>query len=176
MQNIITLAAVPFYRSVIGLTSSLNCTTLNMLHICAVFLAVDKSWTWVYDPEWKWQTDMWCQPGCPPGTKRSWSDWFLLLILMVSLLVKGCATAHGFKVDVSKTVSVPPFYCVKVGWDRTWCSFLHLDDMLYNLTKTEIIGHRQEVRHSVTLHFQQWLYELKLLIQDDGLYLHNYLQ
>ena len=37
-------------------------------------LALDKSWMWAYDPEWKWQTNMWCQPGCPPGTQHSWSD------------------------------------------------------------------------------------------------------
>jgi hypothetical protein len=77
------------------------------------------------------------------------------MILMVSLFVKGCAAAHTFKVDDSKTVSVPPFYCAKVGWDPTWCNFLHLDDMLHNLTKTEIICHSQVVQHAVPLHFQQ---------------------
>jgi len=92
----------------------------------------------------------------------------------VSFFVKGCATVHRFKVDVSKTVLVPPFYCAKVRWDPPWWNFLHLDYMLHNLTKAEIICHRQVLQHAVPPHFQQWLYELKLLIQDDGLYLHDH--
>lgn len=37
-------------------------------------LALDTCGTWAYDPEWKWQANMWYQLGCPPGTQHNCSD------------------------------------------------------------------------------------------------------
>lgn len=47
------------------------------------------------------------------------------------------------------------FTVLRWGGTQQDAVFLHLDDMLHNLTKTEIICHLQVVQHAVPLHFQQ---------------------